>query len=158
MANSLASAECSPVLRHKHQNPLAQGVQYVSGLRHNSREIENAATEPVHVRVGYAGLAAFQLPLWVLKEQGFDKKYGLDVQIVLVRGGAMSMQALGGTRFFLQQILESLSHGILGKLGAELHFLWDLIRRKLPLTVLAYFFGSDFRARLLDNERLDLLA
>ena len=54
-----------------------------------------AASEPVQVvRVSYAGLSGFQLPLWILKEQGLDKKHGLDVQIILVRGGTMSVQAL----------------------------------------------------------------
>ena len=62
------------------------GLPWTSALR--------AATEPVHAKVSYAGLSGYQLPLWLLKDQRLDKKYGLDVQAVLVRGGTMSVQAL----------------------------------------------------------------
>jgi NitT/TauT family transport system substrate-binding protein len=53
-----------------------------------------AASEPLQIQVSYAGLSGYQLPLWLLKDHGLDKKYGLDVQTVLVRGGTMSVQAL----------------------------------------------------------------
>ncbi len=64
----------------------------------------HAASEANRVRVSYAGLSGFQLPLWVLKEQGLDKKHRLDAQIILVRGGTMSVQALMAESTQLAQV------------------------------------------------------
>lgn len=45
-------------------------------------------------RVGYGGIAGYQLPLWVNREAGIAKKYGIDLEILLIGAGSLSMQAL----------------------------------------------------------------
>lgn len=43
-----------------------------------------SAPEPTRFLVSYGGTAGYQLPLWVNKELGFSKKYGVDLEIVLI--------------------------------------------------------------------------
>ncbi len=52
------------------------------------------AAESTLFRVGYGGVAGYQLPLWVNKEAGIAKKYGIDLEILLIGAGSLSMQAL----------------------------------------------------------------
>ena len=42
--------------------------------------ISNAQT----VRISYAGLSGYNVPLWVSQEAGLFKKYGLPVELVLI--------------------------------------------------------------------------
>ena len=46
------------------------------------------------VQVGYGGIAGYQLPLWVNKDHGISKKYGIELEPLLISGGALNMQAL----------------------------------------------------------------
>lgn len=46
------------------------------------------------VRIGYPSLGFRQGHIWVAKEEGFFKKYGLDVEPVFLRGGQLAIQAL----------------------------------------------------------------
>jgi ABC-type nitrate/sulfonate/bicarbonate transport system substrate-binding protein len=46
------------------------------------------------MRVGYGGIAGYQLPLWVSKELGISRKYGIEVEPLLIGGGSLNMQAL----------------------------------------------------------------
>ena len=46
------------------------------------------------VHVGYGGIAGYQLPLWVSKEAEISKKYGIQLEPLLIAGGALNMQAL----------------------------------------------------------------
>ncbi len=48
------------------------------------------------IRVGYGGIAGYQLPIWVNKEANISKKYGLDLEILLIGAGSLNMQALLG--------------------------------------------------------------
>ncbi len=47
-----------------------------------------------HVLLGYASLSSNQTPVWVAKEEGFYKRFGLDVDFVLIEGGTRGAQAL----------------------------------------------------------------
>jgi len=53
-----------------------------------------AAAELTKIYVGYGGVAGYQLPVWVNKEAEIGKKYGLDIEPLLISGGALGMQAL----------------------------------------------------------------
>ena len=53
----------------------------------------NAAEQTV-VHAGYGGIAGYQLPLWVNKEVGISRKYGVELEPLLIGGGALNMQAL----------------------------------------------------------------
>jgi hypothetical protein len=55
---------------------------------------EGVGAELVLVHVGYGGIAGYQLPLWVSKEAGISKKYGVELEPLLIGGGALNMQAL----------------------------------------------------------------
>lgn len=47
-----------------------------------------------HVLMGYASLSSNQTPVWVAKEEGFYKRFGLDIDFVLIEGGTRGAQAL----------------------------------------------------------------
>lgn len=55
-----------------------------------------AEAQLVLVRAGYGGTGGYQLPLWVNKDAGLAKKYGIDLEILLIAAGSLNMQALVG--------------------------------------------------------------
>ncbi len=55
-----------------------------------------AAQELKKVRFGYPSLSFRQGHIWVAKDEGFFKKYGLDVEPIFLRGGQLAIQALAG--------------------------------------------------------------
>ena len=57
---------------------------------------EGFSADAVSVRVSYGGTAGYQLPLWVNKEMGLYKKYGIDLEILLIAAGSPNIQALLG--------------------------------------------------------------
>ena len=65
------------------------------------------AAEPAPFRVSYGGTAGYQLPLWVNKELGFSKKYGVDLEIILIQAGSPNIQALVGGSLQLTQTAAS---------------------------------------------------
>jgi len=46
-----------------------------------------AAAQLTKLRASYAGTTGYHLPMWVQKQEGLDKKYGLDMEILLIAGG-----------------------------------------------------------------------
>jgi len=48
------------------------------------------------IRIGYPSLGFRQGHIWVGKDEGLFKKYGLDVEPVFLRGGQLAIQALAG--------------------------------------------------------------
>ena len=48
------------------------------------------------VRAGYSGISGYQVPLWLGVDLGLFKKYGLNLEPILFRGGAESTHALTG--------------------------------------------------------------
>ena len=52
------------------------------------------AQELKRVRFGYPSLGFRQGHIWVAKDEGIFKKYGLDVEPIFLRGGQMAIQAL----------------------------------------------------------------
>ena len=48
------------------------------------------------IRIGYPSLGFRQGHIWVAKEEGLFKKYGLDVEPVFLRGGQLAIQSLAG--------------------------------------------------------------
>jgi len=55
-----------------------------------------AAQELKRIRIGYPSLSFRQSNVWVAREAGLFKKYGLDVDPVFLRGGQIATQALAG--------------------------------------------------------------
>ena len=66
-----------------------------------------ASAEGIPFRVSYGGTAGYQLPLWVNKELGFSKKYGVDLEIILIQAGSPNIQALVGGSLQLTQTAAS---------------------------------------------------
>lgn len=54
------------------------------------------AQELKKIRIGYPSLSFRQSNVWVAKEEGLFKKYGLDVEPIFLRGGQIATQALAG--------------------------------------------------------------
>lgn len=52
------------------------------------------AQELKKITIGYPAIAYNQVQIWVAKDAGFFRKYGLDAEIVFFRGGQMATQAL----------------------------------------------------------------
>src|ERR671910_3538442 len=46
------------------------------------------------IRIGYPSLSFRQSNVWVAKEEGLFKKYGLEVEPIFLRGGQVATQAL----------------------------------------------------------------
>ena len=46
------------------------------------------------VRISYAGISGYNVPLWVADEAGLFKKHGLPEELILISGGSTNIQAL----------------------------------------------------------------
>jgi NitT/TauT family transport system substrate-binding protein len=46
------------------------------------------------IRIGYPSISSRQAQLWVAKDEGLFRKYGLDVELIFLRGGQVAVQAL----------------------------------------------------------------
>jgi NitT/TauT family transport system substrate-binding protein len=57
---------------------------------------EANAQELKRIRIGYPSLSFRQSNVWVAKEMGLFKKYGLEVEPIFLRGGQIATQALAG--------------------------------------------------------------
>jgi NitT/TauT family transport system substrate-binding protein len=53
-----------------------------------------SAQELKKIRIGYPSLSFRQSNVWVAREEGLFKKYGLEVEPIFLRGGQMATQAL----------------------------------------------------------------
>jgi NitT/TauT family transport system substrate-binding protein len=55
----------------------------------------DAECQPLHkIRIGYPSISSRQAQLWVAKDEGIFRKYGLDVELIFLRGGQVAIQAL----------------------------------------------------------------
>ncbi len=79
-------------MKHKRSFALGAVVMTVSIL------LCTAAVLPAQerVRAGYSGISGYQVPLWLAVDLGLFKKYGLNLEPILFRGGAESTHALTG--------------------------------------------------------------
>ena len=56
-----------------------------------------ASAQPLQkIRIGYPSISSRQAQLWIAKDEGLFKKYGLDVELIFLRGGQVAIQALTG--------------------------------------------------------------
>jgi ABC-type nitrate/sulfonate/bicarbonate transport system substrate-binding protein len=83
----------------------------------------------------YGGTAGYQLPLWVNKELGFSKKYGVDLEIILIQAGSPNIQALLGGSLQLTQTAAS-SAVISANQGAPVVIV-ATIENKLPMLLIS---------------------
>lgn len=57
---------------------------------------EAKAQTPHKIRLGYPSISSRQAQLWIAKDEGIFRKYGLDVELIFLRGGQVAIQALTG--------------------------------------------------------------
>jgi ABC-type nitrate/sulfonate/bicarbonate transport system substrate-binding protein len=55
-----------------------------------------AAEQPLRFLFAYGGISASALPLWIAKEQGIFRKYGLDPQLVFIIAGRAAQAMVAG--------------------------------------------------------------
>jgi NitT/TauT family transport system substrate-binding protein len=73
-----------------------------------------AGQEGKRVRFGYPSLGFRQGHIWVAKDAGLFRKYGLDVEPIFLRGGQLAIQALAGGDPPLMSIGQVVQAGLAG--------------------------------------------
>lgn len=103
------------------------------------------------VYMSYPGLTGESAPLWVAKEAGFFKEYGLDARLVYMEGGRLSIQSLlsGSTQFMSGDAVSALA-AIAG--GA------DLILLASAKNVLPYVFAVSKEIRRSEDLKGKIIA
>jgi NitT/TauT family transport system substrate-binding protein len=94
-----------------------------------------AAAELAQVHAGYGGIAGYQLPLWVNKEAGISKKYGIELEPLLISGGALGMQALLAGSIQLSQ--NSASSAVQAALRGAPVALVAVLENRMPLQIVS---------------------
>lgn len=94
-----------------------------------------AAAETTLVHVGYGGIAGYQLPLWVNKETGISRKYGIELETLLISGGALNMQALLAGSIRMSQ--NSAASAIQAALRGASVVLIAVLENRMPLQIIA---------------------
>jgi ABC-type nitrate/sulfonate/bicarbonate transport system substrate-binding protein len=63
------------------------------------------------IYISYPGLTGESAPLWIAKEAGILKEYGIDAKLVYMEGGRLSIQSLlsGTTQFMTGDAVSALS-------------------------------------------------
>jgi NitT/TauT family transport system substrate-binding protein len=91
--------------------------------------------EATRFLVSYGGTAGYQLPLWVNKELGFSKKYGLDLEIILIQAGSPNIQALLGGSLQLTQT--AASSAVIGASQGAPVVIVATLENKLPMLLIS---------------------
>ena len=109
------------------------GFLIVSALA--SRRLTAAPQNLTLVQVGYGGIAGYQLPLWVNKDNGISKKYGIELEPLLISGGALNMQALLAGSIQMSQ--NSASSALQAALRGAPVALIAVLENRMPLQIIA---------------------
>jgi len=93
------------------------------------------AAQLIPFRVSYGGTAGYQLPLWVNSELGLSKKYGVDLEIILIQAGSPNIQALLGGSLQLTQT--AASSAIIGATKGAPVVIVATLENKLPMLLVS---------------------
>ena len=93
------------------------------------------AAELIQVHAGYGGIAGYQLPIWVNKETGISRKFGIDLEPLLISGGALNMQALLAGSIQMSQ--NSAASAIQAVLRGAPVALVAALENRMPLQIIA---------------------
>ncbi len=96
---------------------------------------QSCAAELTLSHAGYGGIAGYQLPLWVNKEAGISKKYGIELEPLLISGGALNMQALLAGSIQMSQ--NSASAAIQSALRGAPVALVATLENRMPLQIIS---------------------
>ncbi len=94
-----------------------------------------SAAEITQVHAGYGGIAGYQLPIWVNQELGISKKYGIELEPLLISGGALNMQALLAGSVEMSQ--NSAASAIQAALRGAPVVLAAALENRMPLQIIA---------------------
>lgn len=112
---------------------ILMGVVVLACLAAGSRW--SSAAESPRFLVSYGGTAGYQLPLWVNRELGFSKKYGVDLETILIQAGSPNIQALLGGSLQLTQT--AASSAIIGANQGAPIVIVATIENKLPMLLIS---------------------
>jgi len=59
-----------------------------------SGEFSSASAQILRAKMAYPTLGAIVVPAWITREAGLDRKHGVDAELVFLRGGTTTIQAL----------------------------------------------------------------
>ncbi len=94
-----------------------------------------SAAEATPFRASYGGTAGYQLPLWVNEELGFSRKYGVDLETILIQAGSPNIQALLGGSLQLTQT--AASSALLAAIRGAPIVIVATLENKLPIQLIA---------------------
>jgi NitT/TauT family transport system substrate-binding protein len=94
-----------------------------------------SAAEGTRFLVSYGGTAGYQLPLWVNNDLGFSRKYGVDLEIILIQAGSPNIQALLGGSIQLTQT--AASSALLGATRGAPVVIVATLENKLPMLLIS---------------------
>ena len=94
-----------------------------------------SAAEATRFLASYGGTAGYQLPLWVNTELGFSKKYGVDLEIILIQAGSPNIQALLGGSLQLTQT--AASSAVIGATQGAPVVIVATLENKLPMLLIS---------------------
>jgi NitT/TauT family transport system substrate-binding protein len=97
--------------------------------------IHVSAAELTQVHAGYGGIAGYQLPIWVNKETGISRKFGIALEPLLISGGALNMQALLAGSIQMSQ--NSASSAVQAALRGAPVVLVAALENRMPLQIVA---------------------
>lgn len=97
--------------------------------------MEGRAADLTLVHAGYGGIAGYQLPIWVNKEVGISKKYGIELEPLLISGGALNMQALLAGSIQMSQ--NSAPSAVQAALRGAPVVLAAVLENRMPLQIIA---------------------
>src|SRR6185369_6354693 len=87
------------------------------------------------IHASYGGIAGYQMPLWVNKDADISKKYGIELEPLLISGGALGMQALLAGSTQLSQ--NSASAAISATLRGAPVTMIAMLENRMPLQLVA---------------------
>ena len=93
------------------------------------------AAEYALVHAGYGGIAGYQLPIWINKDAGISRKYGIELEPLLISGGALGMQALLAGSIEISQ--NSASAAIQAALRGAPVVLIAVLENRMPLQIVS---------------------
>ena len=93
------------------------------------------SAESTRFLVSYGGTAGYQLPLWINREFGFSKKYGVDLEILLIQAGSPNIQALVGGSLQLTQT--AASSAVIGASQGAPVVIVATLENKLPMLLIS---------------------
>lgn len=83
--------------------------------------IQPLAAAPIVVKIGYPQPSGAQIPIWVIAEAKIDQRYGLNLQVIYISGGARLTQTVVSGDIHMAMTGGAVVNGILS--GAELVYI-----------------------------------